>query len=104
MDGDKKIGAYTLLSVDTKADGESVKRIRSSNKTSWDLGFSDSFFGETGNFIYMSWYKDDLVEPVAFKNLTSTIRVMPYINKASELDLTKPVKLDGQTNFEMFYL
>ncbi|WEA06022.1 DUF1120 domain-containing protein [Pantoea dispersa] len=104
MDGDKKIGAYTLISVDTKADGESVKRIRSSDKTSWTGGFSDSFFDENGNFRYMSWYKDDLIEPVAFKNLTSTIRVMTYINKASELDLTKPVKLDGQTNFEMFYL
>ncbi|MBS0897217.1 DUF1120 domain-containing protein [Pantoea dispersa] len=104
MDGDKKIGAYTLISVDTKADGESVKRLRSSDKTSWTGGFSDSFFDQNGNFRYMSWYKDDLIEPVAFKNLTSTIRVMTYINKASELDLTKPVKLDGQTNFEMFYL
>lgn len=104
MDGDKKIGAYTLISVDTKADGESVKRIRSSDKTSWTGGFSDSFFDENGNFRYMSWYKDDLIEPVAFKNLTSTIRVMTYINKASELDLTKPVKLDGQTNFEMCYV
>ncbi|WP_262265147.1 DUF1120 domain-containing protein [Pantoea dispersa] len=104
MDGDKKIGAYTLLSVETKVDGESAKKIVSSDKLSWTGGSADSFFAQNGGIRYMTWFKDDIVEPVAFKNFTSKIRVLTYINKASELDLTKPVKLDGQTNFEMFYL
>ncbi|MHB2092359.1 DUF1120 domain-containing protein [Pantoea dispersa] len=104
MDGDKKIGAYTLISVNTQVDGEPVKRIVSSDKLSWNGGGAESFFAQNGSNRYMTWFKDDIVEPVAFKNLSSTIRVLPYINKASELDLTKPVKLDGQANFEMFYL
>ena len=43
-------------------------------------------------------------EPAAFKNLTINLTVQAYINKASELDLTKPVILDGLSTIELVYL
>lgn len=52
----------------------------------------------------MTWRLADTSEPAAFKNMTTKINVVAYLNKSSELDLTKPIKLDGQANFEMFYL
>jgi hypothetical protein len=43
-------------------------------------------------------------EPDAIKNVTIDLKVQAYINKASELDLTKPVILDGLTTLELIYL
>lgn len=104
LDGDKKIGAYGLTIQNTTLDGTRAASLRSNDKLTWTNTYSDSYFNESGNYKYISWYTTDLTAPAAFKNMTTTIRVTAYINKASELDLTKPIKLDGQTNFEMFYL
>lgn len=48
--------------------------------------------------------KAGTTEPVAFTTLTGTILTQPVINKASELDLTKIVNLDGLVSIQVVYL
>lgn len=43
-------------------------------------------------------------QPTAFRSLEATINVQAYINKASELDLTSAISLDGMSTIELFYL
>ncbi|MEB5974115.1 DUF1120 domain-containing protein [Pantoea dispersa] len=105
MDGDKKIGAYGLNIWNMVMDGVTGSGVKSSDKKSWNDWYANTFFSDFGVYKYVSWRKaGSEMAPSAFKNLTAEIEVVGYINKASELDLTKPIKLDGQTNFEMFYL
>ena len=54
----------------------------------------------------LSWMKvwGSFPDPDAIKNVTIDLMVQAYINKASELDLTKPVILDGLTTLELIYL
>lgn len=104
LNGDKKIGAYGLVIVGATIDGERASNLRSNDKQTWSTLYHDAFFSDNGGYKYISWRVPGATEPAAFKNLSVNISVSTYINKASELDLTKPIKLDGQTNFEMFYL
>jgi len=104
MDGDKKIGAYSLETLRAEVDGKQGSTLRSGNKTEWATSYSTSYFGDNGHYKYISWRNDDSLTPTPFKTLTTNIRLYAYVNKTSELDLTKPIKLDGQTNFEMYYL
>jgi hypothetical protein len=55
----------------------------------------DSSLYSVGVKRQLSWMQGMVQEPAAFKNLTINLTVQAYINKASELDLTKPVILDG---------
>lgn len=104
-DNEKKIGAFTLVVSDADIDGEKGQRIASADRIGWtNSNAKNSFFDEKGAIRHISWGKDDIKEPAAFKNLTTTIILHSYVNKKSELDLTKPIKIDGQANFEMFYL
>lgn len=104
LDGDKKIGAYGLTILSTEIDGQPGSALRSGNKSEWSNSYNDAYFGDNGNYKYITWRNDNNLTPTPFKNLTTGIRVVAYINKTSELDLTKPIKVDGQTNFEMYYL
>lgn len=104
MDGDKKIGAYGMVMIESKLDGVGVENLRSNDRNSWSSAYADSFFDDRGTYKYLSWYQNDVREPVAFKNMTATITFSTYVNKASELDLSKPIKIDGLANIEMFYL
>lgn len=42
--------------------------------------------------------------PRTFTNMSGTINVQAYINKTSELDISQPIELDGQTTIELVYL
>ncbi|KAA8671728.1 DUF1120 domain-containing protein [Pantoea dispersa] len=104
LDGDKKIGAYGLHISNHKIDGQAASILRSTDKNTWVNNYYDSLFDDNGHYKYITWHRPDEPAPTAFKNASTTITVNGYINKSSELDLTKPIKLDGQANFEMFYL
>ncbi|ENG6108749.1 DUF1120 domain-containing protein [Serratia liquefaciens] len=73
----------------------------------WTNGKSgeDNFYS-IGVKRQLSWMKawSSIPEPDAIKNVTIYLKVQAYINKASELDLTKPVILDGLTTLELIYL
>ncbi|HDS5479450.1 TPA: DUF1120 domain-containing protein [Serratia liquefaciens] len=75
----------------------------------WTNGNGDSGednFYSIGVKRQLSWMKawGSIPEPDAIKNVTIYLKVQAYINKASELDLTKPVILDGLTTLELIYL
>lgn len=107
LDGDKKIGGYSLrLAAGTmKLDGVDVDGIWTTDgsTTNWagPVTLGTLFYSKTP---YNSWAKKGEKKPLAFTTLAGKLNAQAYINKASELDLTKPVKLDGLTTLELVYL
>lgn len=53
---------------------------------------------------YKSWGASGTTRPVALTTLTGTLSIQAGINKASALDLTKPVTLDGLATLQVYYL
>lgn len=106
LHGEKGIGGYGLrLAADTvRADGKPVDSIQShGNTTTWTKTEYGSLFNTTSQR-YNSWAASGTLEPVAFTTLTGKLGAHAYINKASELDLTKPVQLDGLSTLQLIYL
>ncbi|AHG19502.1 hypothetical protein Z042_07655 [Chania multitudinisentens RB-25] len=106
LDGTVKIGGYGIrLATGTMlADGVAVDSIQSNgNTTSWAKTEYGSLLNSTSTR-YSSWATTGTATPVAFTTLSGQLGVQAYINKASELDLTKPIALDGLTTLELVYL
>ncbi|KFC76669.1 DUF1120 domain-containing protein [Buttiauxella agrestis] len=102
LEGDAKIGGYGIGYGVPMLDGVAVSNVwRNSASTSWSNSASPNLYG-TGAEIITSWGNNAL--PVAFTTMTVPVKVQAYINKASELDLSKQVKMDGLTTLEMVYL
>ena len=103
VDAGKKVGGYGLSFSDATADNvktENIYRHGEWNQGEWDFNKSRGIFSNVESLF--SWGGKD--SPIAFTVLTGKLNVQAYINKASELDLTKPVKLDGLTTLELVYL
>ncbi|MGO3587274.1 MAG: DUF1120 domain-containing protein [Serratia liquefaciens] len=104
-----RIGGYWIRASIMTADGTSagvgtLKRDGSSGKWTNISNDSANNLYSIGFKRQISWSRGAMREPEAFKNVTINLRVLTYINKASELDLTKPVILDGLTTLELVYL
>lgn len=106
MDGDKKIGAYSITYINNTLlrDGIESVGMWSSDKVSWGEAGSQSLFHNLGYTRYVTIRDGGVSTPVAFTTATFPLIIKGYINKASELDISKPIKLDGLTNIEMIYL
>ncbi|WP_262265148.1 DUF1120 domain-containing protein [Pantoea dispersa] len=104
LDGETKIGAYAVAIGEVVKDDNNAAVIKSANKTAWSADHARSLYNESGNIQYVTIKEDDAVAPAAFTTATFPLKIMGYINKASELDISKPIKLDGLTNIEMVYL
>lgn len=107
LDGNKKVGGYTIGISNLVADNIDADGIYNSGdiKTKsgdWLTWKVLPVYG--GVKIYGSVAKKGEKQPIAFTTLAGKLNVQAYINKASELDLTKPVKLDGLTTLELVYL
>lgn len=101
-----KIGGYSILMKDVVADGSATAPIMSQD-------YGESWLGASGNanlyhrsapVIVGAALNSGSRQIGAFKTVTATISVDSYINKQSELDLSSPVKLDGLTTLEIYYL
>ncbi|MEX3172100.1 DUF1120 domain-containing protein [Serratia quinivorans] len=106
LDGTKKIGGYAVVLgyTDTKADGVAVDNISRSGPTgAWAKAENGEWIASK-SFKEISWAATGTLTPVAFKTLASKLRVQAFINKASELDITKPIPLDGLATLELIYL
>ncbi|EPA9113435.1 DUF1120 domain-containing protein [Serratia liquefaciens] len=110
VSGSARIGGYALMAaaVTFKTDGTDAQLItREGNSGEWKeyygIAESDNFYS-IGVKRQLSWKNGSIKEPAAFQKLTGKVKVQAYINKASELDLTKPVILDGLTTLELVYL
>ncbi|WP_099349903.1 DUF1120 domain-containing protein [Erwinia amylovora] len=103
--GDHKIGGYNIMMDRITANGDPVNNIYrylSSGSTQWEKTSTLPFYlkGE----ILTSWSKPSEDGPRTFTNMSGTINVQAYINKTSELDISQPIELDGQTTIELVYL
>ncbi|CAO96698.1 Conserved hypothetical protein (DUF1120) [Erwinia tasmaniensis Et1/99] len=102
---DKKIGGYNIMMDRIYADDNPVNylhKLLSSGSSSWDKMLYLPFYLKEEALI--SWSKPSGNTPVIFTNMTGTINVRAYINKTSELDISQPITLDGQTTIELVYL
>ena len=105
LDGTKKIGGYRMRFniTSAKADGVVVDAIYRSGPTgTWVKAINGSLVSKS--FTQPSWAATGTLTPVAFKTLSTTLDVQAFINKASELDITKPIQLDGLATLELIYL
>ncbi|KAA6096181.1 MULTISPECIES: DUF1120 domain-containing protein [unclassified Pantoea] len=104
LDGETKIGAYAVTIGQVIKDENNAAVIKSPNKNSWTTNYPYSLYDQEGNTQYVTIKEDGAVAPVAFTTATFPLKIIGYVNKTSELDISKPIKLDGLTNIEMVYL
>lgn len=104
LNGEKKVGGYAIALTNVVLDNIAAKTLQSNNKINWRTGNSSSLYHANGGPNYISWFIDGDITPAAFESMTGKITVKPYINKLSELDVTKPIKMDGLSVIEMIYL
>ena len=106
LGGDGKTGGYNLkmLAADILLDGTgNVHNI-------WKYATSPNWSNdETNNIVsnnktHVTWADTGSLTPKAFTTMSGKITAQAYINKASELDLTQPVTLDGLSTIELVYL
>ncbi|TNV09878.1 DUF1120 domain-containing protein [Buttiauxella sp. B2] len=108
LDGAATIGGYGVrIAADTvTADGNTVDTIVQDNNYST----AGTYIKRTSGSLYASqgrvltWAAPGTLTPVAFKVLAGKLGVQAYINKASALDLTHVIHLDGLTTLEVVYL
>lgn len=100
-----KIGGYGVAFISAQADGVAVSNLtRAQNASTWSVPSVVSGLYGTTQPIYATWGNSTTKTPVSFKNLSTSVVVRAYLNKSSELDLTKQIKLDGLSTIELVYL
>ncbi|MGP3121107.1 DUF1120 domain-containing protein [Serratia nevei] len=106
LDNGKGIGGFGLRFAvnSTTADSNQVDNIIRDGNSSWSKSTDGSLVKAGGVERLYSWSKPGTTEPVAFTTLAGKLGIQAYLNKSSELDLTKPIKLDGLTTLELVYL
>lgn len=112
MAGTQKIGGYTLWLTDPMYDGKQAAILSKNTKNgvfgnvgAGSTNFFEESFISRGNLTkQLSWGALGNFTPVEFKTLKTKITVAAYLNKASKLDLTSIIRLDGQATLELIYL
>lgn len=109
LSGTAKVGGYTImLSTPTiLVDGKSNAFISTKNTAAWDMdtgAASYSLFTRDGSLSYFTVANSGTNTPLAFTTMSARIGIEAYINKKSELDLTKEIKLDGLATIKLVYL
>lgn len=105
LDGTAKIGGYVarINPTGTTTDVGAVETIvREGPTASWRVAIGSFFNGNIQRDV--SWAASGTVTPIAFTTLSGQVDVQAYLNKSTELDLTKPITLDGLTTIELVYL
>lgn len=104
LHNDKGIGGYVMAvhSGNFKAENNKVKLILSDNSVNWTVieGFYPAF---SESIQYFSWSSDGK-QPSSHTTFSGIFNIQAYLNKSTELDLSKEVKLDGLATLELFYL
>jgi type 1 fimbria pilin len=105
MAGQKKIGGFSirLPNEQVSVDGKKVDTLSTKSSGEWFVNNDGDIAKDT--YVKMNtWAKPGTVTPLAFTTMAGKLDVQAYINKASELDLTQPITLDGLTTIELVYL
>lgn len=105
LNGSKGIGGYGLRLVPgtITADGASVKLIATTGPNIVTPSGSAIDEGSDWGYVY-SFATQTTSVPMTLSTLSAKLSTQAYINKKSELDLTKPVALDGLATIEIVYL
>lgn len=110
LDGTTKIGGYGIVFVpDSFTDnGTTVSFISQLGNPmitpAWTTYAAGSLYHAGTVERYTSWAESGKTVPVAIENLAGKMKVQAYLNKGSELDLTRPITLDGLSTLEVVYL
>ncbi|WP_058960406.1 DUF1120 domain-containing protein [Type-E symbiont of Plautia stali] len=105
--GTDKIGGYALGINTLKENGTPLDAAFRDNQTgAWqNVASGTSMWNSgSGNPRQITPVAAGSIVPQAIENLTMNVTAQPYINKASELDLSSEITLDGLANFELIYL
>lgn len=100
----KNVGGYTL-SFDSGASGATADTravtsiVSADNGSSWSAG--NGFIRHDGQYFS---FTDNSGQPVAQQQLSATIKVQPFINKAENLPTGQDIPLDGAATIEIKYL
>lgn len=104
INGTQKLGYYDLLFLNAMADGTVTTPLKSGDNgstwselatgTSWMPTDLAGFGGNAGG----AWL------PLAIEDLTTDLVVHTYIKRASDLDLSNEVPIDGSATLEVKYL
>lgn len=104
LDGTHRIGGYVIKVESGTVDGEAVDTIHNNvGETTWTKSGDGVLYSDSA-VRQISWATTGTTAPVAFQKFIGKVKVQAYINKTSELDLTKPVTLNGSTTIELVYL
>jgi hypothetical protein len=111
LTGTKGIGGYGLR-LDPKsvtADSTSVDLIQNDYQNlGWVIAPTGSLVSTQATVGGLkrnsTWAKTGTLTPISFTTMSGKFGVQAYINKKSELDLTKPIQLDGLATLELVYL
>lgn len=104
LDGTDKIGGYSVQLVNGLADGTSVDILNRNGPTG---AWGKSTIGVLFNSISVrdtSWGATGTIVPIEFTDFSGTLQVQAYLNKSTDLDLSKPINLDGFSTLELVYL
>ncbi|EJL85162.1 DUF1120 domain-containing protein [Pantoea sp. GM01] len=107
LDGTRRIGGYSVNLLNPVADGVAVRNAHSlEGIAGWGTSTNGLMFSphEFRPFTRSWTAATGTVEPLAIENLTTGLQVHAFLNKATELDLAKPVRLDGMATLELIYL
>jgi len=109
LDGSKAIGGYALALNNSsfKADGAAITPIRqtfTNDPRTWSVSDGTLFPVVVSQAPPVSWALAGQLTPVAFTQLSGQLRVQGFLNKVSEMDVSKPIYLDGLTTLEVNYL
>lgn len=105
-DGDDNIGGFTVrvIEADNLADSNSVISLYREGTPGWELAGPSRGFFSNNVTREITWAATGTTAPVEFRNFSTNLEIQAYINKTSELDMTKPINLDGQITIELVYL
>lgn len=106
FDGQDKIGGYAINLTSLLVDSKSVDRLyqKADMGNKWGKDTNGNLFTVSNVEVLLSWGTTGTIVPVAFEQMTGNLNIQAYINKISELDLSKPIALDGLTSIELVYL
>ncbi|RMT64883.1 hypothetical protein ALP29_200987 [Pseudomonas syringae pv. avii] len=106
LDGADQVGGYALAVLPRSALADGVPVASINRNADWS-----TFVATTTGLLYnhnidrhTSWAATGTVDPIAFTTFSGELQVQAYLNKSAELDLSKPVNLDGLTTIELIYL
>ncbi|MGE8177321.1 DUF1120 domain-containing protein [Pseudomonas fluorescens] len=107
MAGTKKIGgvAFSIDPASVMLDGIAAESLSKTwGQVDWSKNEKSKFLFDPQWTRMFTWSKKGEATPAKFTTMSGKVSAQAYINKTSELDMTKPINIDGMISLEMVYL